>query len=180
MSNNSWCQVLSVAETAGSALTNSTTATSLLPSSAVFTLPANILNIGTRIRVRAGGKISTAASSPGTLTLSTIFGSTAVFSTGASGTLVTSASNLTWVAEWHLTTLSIGGGTSATVLGLGVVNSFVFSATTPVFVVPSSSPAAGTGFASTSAQTVDFYGTWSVASSSNSITLLDYELALLN
>lgn len=156
----------------GSALTNSTTATSIIPAANKITLPAQYFDrIGKRLRIRAAGRISTAASTPGTLTLDVRFGSTIVFNGGASGTLATSASNLTWEAEMELVCRALGSGTSATVLGVGKLISAALSATTPILLLPTSAPAAGTGFDSTASQTVDLFATWSVASASNSITL---------
>src|SRR5689334_25347623 len=100
---NTWNATLITQQAVGTALTNTTTATSLLNGQAKFTLPAQFLDvIGSKLRVRASGRISTAASSPGTLTLDIRFGSVVVFNRGASGTLATSASNLTWKFEADL------------------------------------------------------------------------------
>lgn len=180
MSSNSWNQTLITAQTDGTALTNSTSATSILPAAAKFTLPANILQIGTALRIRASGRMSTAAATPGTITFDVRFGSTVVFNGGASGTLATSATNLTWDLEAYLTCRSIGASTSATVLGTGRLISAALSASTPTLLLPSSAPAVGTGFDSTTSQVVDLFATWSVASASNTITLHNFELALLN
>lgn len=180
MSSNSWNQSLITQQVDGSALTNSTTPTSILAAAAKFVLPANLLQIGTKLRVKAHGRISTAASSPGTLTLDVRFGSTVVFNGGASGTVATSATNLTWDLEVDLTCRSIGASTSATMLGVGRLISAALSASTPIMLLPTSSPGAGTGFDSTASQTVDLFATWSVQSASNSIRCDSYELILLN
>lgn len=180
MSSNSWNQTLITAQSDGSALSNTTTPTSILPAAAKFTFPANLLQIGTAFRVRAAGRISTAASTPGTLTMDVRFGSVVVFNGGASGTLATSATNLTWDLEMILTCRSIGASTSATMLGTGRLITAALSASTPTMLLPTSAPAAGTGFDSTSSFVVDLFATWSASSASNSITLHNYELALLN
>ena len=180
MSSNSWVQLLSRQYTDGTALTNTTTATSIIPVAEKFTLPAGILFPGTRLRVRAAGRISTAAATPGTITFDVRFGSVVVFNGGASPTVATSASNLTWVLDVELECRTYGASTSATVLGTGTLVSAALSATTPIMLLPASSPAAGTGFDSTASQAVDFYATWSVASASNTITLHDFALSLLN
>src|SRR5690348_1670265 len=155
MSSNSWNQTLITQQVDGSALTNSTTATSILAAAAKFVLPANLLQIGTKLIVRAGGRISTAAATPGTLTLDLRFGSTVVFNGGASGTVATSASNLSWLLEMELTCRSIGASTSATMLGIGKLTSAALSASTPIMLLPTSSPGVSTGFDSTASQTVD-------------------------
>jgi hypothetical protein len=160
----------------GTALTNTTTPTSLLAAAAKFTIPANFLQIGRELVVRAAGRISTAGSSPGTFTFDVRFGSVIAFNGGASGTLAVSASNLTWIFESVLTCRSIGASTSATMLGSGTLISAALSATTPIQLLPASSPAAGTGFDSTAAFVVDVFGTWSVANASNSIRLDQFSL----
>jgi len=153
----------------GTALTNTTTPTSILAGAAKFTLPSNWWRIGRELRLRAAGRISTAASTPGTLTFDARLGSVVVFSGGASVTLATSASNLTWVLDMYLTCRSIGASTIATILGSGLLTSAVLSATVPVQLLPASSPAAGTGFDSTAAAVLDLFATWSVANASNTL-----------
>lgn len=180
MSSNSWNQTLLTQQIDGTALTNTTTATSILPGAAKYVLPANLLQIGTKLRIKASGRISTAAATPGTLTFDVRFGSVVVFNGGASGTVATSASNLTWDLEADLVCRSIGASTSATMYGSGRLISAALSATTPIMLLPVSSPAAGTGFDSTASQTVDLFATWSVASASNSIRCDSYEIVLLN
>jgi len=165
------------AQVDGSALSNTTTATSILPGAAKWTYPAGFFAApGYHLKVYAAGKISTAASSPGTLTLDFRIGSVVVFNGGASGTLATSASNVTWELDMDMTVRSIGNGTSATILGTGKLISAALSATTPIQLLPTSSPAAGTGFDSTTAAVCDLFGTWSVASASNTITLNQFLL----
>lgn len=181
MSNNSWNQTLVTAQAVGAALTNTVTPTSLLPTAARFNFPSNFLAIGQKWRFRASGKISTAASAPGTITLDVRLGaSTVIFNGGASPTLAVSAANLTWIYEADLTCISIGGGTSATMLGTGELKSAALSATVPVMLLPVSSPVVGTGFDSTASNFIDLFATWSVASASNSIQLQQYELVLAN
>lgn len=180
MSANSWRQQLTRNYQDGSALTNTTTATSIIPAAEKFVLPSNIFFPGTRLHLSAAGRISTAASTPGTITLDLRFGSTVVFNGGASPTLATSASNVTWKLEADLVCRAYGTGTSTTLLGTGVLTSAALSATTPIMLLPASSPAAGTGFDCTASQTADFFATWSVASASNTITLHDFALELFN
>jgi len=178
---NTWNGTLITQQAVGTALTNSTTATSLLNGQSKFTLPAQFLDtIGSKLRVRASGRISTAASTPGTLTLDIRFGSVVVFNGGASGTLATSATNLTWKFEADLYVLTVGSSTTATAYGSGILTSAALSATTPVMLLPTSAPAAGTGFDSTTASVVDFFATFSVANASNSIRCDDYELISCN
>lgn len=174
---NTWNSTLQTQQGVGSALTNSTTPTSLLPGQAKFTLPAQALQwIGQKLRVKASGRISTAASTPGTLTLDIRFGSIVVFNGGASPTLAVSAANLTWRLEADLTVLTLGSATAATLYGAGELKSAALSASTPIMLLPVSSSGAGTGFDSTIANVVDFFGTFSVANASNSIRCDEFEL----
>ena len=179
MASNSWNQTFAVAQSDGTALTNTTTATSLLPAHAKYTMPGGMSKPGDVWRVRAAGRISTAASTPGTFTFDVRAGTTTVvFNGGASGTLATSASNLTWWLEILMTVRAVG--TSGNLLGTGCLTSAALSATTPVMLLPASSPAVGSNVdLTTGGFQWDLYGTWSVASASNTITLHQYELALL-
>lgn len=180
MSYNSWYQVLKSMQGAGPTLVSSSTPTSLLTGQAKYVMAAGwIDNLSNRLRINAHGKISTLGASPGTFTIDVRFGSVVVFNGGASG-LATSASNLTWDLTIDLIPQTVGSGTSATMLGVGKWGSFAISATVPWFFMPASSPAAGTGFDSTTSFTVDMFGTWSVSNAANSITCTDYELASLN
>lgn len=180
MSSNSWLQTVTRVQGDGTALTNSTTPTSIIPAAEKFVMPANFFSPGTRFKIRAFGRMSTAASSPGTLTFDLKFGSTTVWSSGATGTLATSATNLSWLLEATLQCRAYGASTSTTLIGGGSLLSAALNATTPLMLVPASAPAVGTGFDCTASQAVDFYGTWSAASASNTITLHDFELILSN
>ncbi len=186
MSSNSWNQTLITAQVDGTALTNSTTATSLLPAAAKFSMPANLLKIGDVLRVRAVGRISTVVTTPGTLTLDVRFGSTVVFNGGAMALNTTAQTNATWDLEVYLTVRSIGATTTATVLGTGkwssraiVGSAAAGSGAGGTLLLPDTAPAVGTGFDSTASFVVDLFGTWSVANASNSIQVHQFELALL-
>ena len=178
---NSWNQTLVTMQADGTALSNTTTPTSIIRPEARIYLGAGIMDVpGLKFRVKASGRISTAASTPGTLTLDLRLGSTVVFNGGASGTLATSATNLTWDLEIDLTLRSVGNSTTATLLGTGRLLSAALSATTPIMLLPASAPAVGTGFDSTTSQQLDLFATWSAASSSNSITCHQYEVVIPN
>jgi hypothetical protein len=169
----------------GSALSNSTTATSILPAGAKKTLPANFFRqVGQKLRIRAHGRISTVVTTPGTLTFAFRLGPTAniVVAQSQAFTLSTSAkTNVGWFLDWMLTLRAIGGGTAANFMHQGVWTSEACGATTVAGeaksgAIQSSAPAVGTGFDETVASLADLYATWSVANSSNSIQLHGYEL----
>jgi hypothetical protein len=181
MPSNSWEGLLAVLKAAGPAVTNTTTATSLLGTGASqdarFNLPSNFLNLGTSLTIDAAGVISTASSGPGTLTFSVQIGSSVVFAGPASGTLVASAASYPFTIHIDLTARAVGGGTNATIEGVGQLFSTALSTTTPVQIL---TPATSSGFDSTASGFVDLFATWSVASSSNSINLTNYRLMSCN
>jgi hypothetical protein len=175
---NSWNQTVAQLQAAGPTLSNSVSQTSLLNGQAKWTIPAGFLQyIGDKLRVKAGGIMSTAASSPGTFTFTVMFGTIAAYSGGASGTLATSASSAPFKLEIDLNVRSVGSGTSATVEGSGRLETIALSATTPVQIL--ACPGSLTGFDSTVSFQIDLQGTWSSAQSGNSITVQDYELISL-
>ena len=186
MSSNSWNQTLITSQGDSTALSNTTTATSILPAAAKFTMPANLLKIGDILRVVARGRISTVVTTPGTLTLDVRFGSVVAFNGGAMSLNTTAQTNATWEFFADLYVRSIGASTSATVLGAGrwssraIIGSAAAGSGGPGnLLLPDTAPAAGTGFDSTTSFVVDLFGTWSVANASNSITTHQFELALL-
>lgn len=181
--NNTFYQSLIAAQSAGSALTNSTVATSLLPSHAKVTLPQNFFwYTGQKLRVIASGSISTVITTPGTFAFDLKFGSTIVFA-GANMTLnVNAQTNTHWYLEIDLTARAVGS--SANLMGVGRWSSHaVIGSSAPsaggagTHMLPyNTAPAVGTNFDSTATQQIDLFGTWSVANASNSITLHQFEV----
>lgn len=174
---NQWAGALITAQKPGAALTNTVTATSLLPSGAQFNFPSNYWQIGTRIRVTAAGILSTAASAPGTLTLDFRVGGT-VMASAVTGTVVTSLTNVAWDLHFDLTLQAIGNGTGANFYANGKLLTTAQSAATPI--VLASGTAVTSGFNSTGSNYLDVFGTWSVASASNTITLQQFMVEMLN
>ena len=172
---NTWDQSLAVMQAAGPALTNSNAQTSVLDAQAKFTMPAGFLQyIGDKMRIKAAGTISTAASSPGTFAWTLMFGTIAVYLGGTSPTLVTGLSNAPWRLEVDFTVRSVGSGTAASISGDGAFAGAL--AASPIVLA---CPGPLTGFDSTVSFLVDLQGTFSVASASNSLTCQNYELISL-
>lgn len=168
--------VLAASQADSTALTNSTTATTILHGSGVATIPAGILQVGSTIKITLRGRISTVVTTPGTLTLDVRFGAVIVFNGGAISLNTTAQTNATFEAEFILTVRALGTTTSANVLGTGRFSSRATigsgaAGTTGVYtqLLPETAPAVGTGFDSTAAQAVNVFGTWSVANAANSI-----------
>jgi len=183
MSLQTWVETLIVAQVDGSALSNSTTATSILPAAAKYTLPAGFFSAaGKALRVTARGRLSNIVTTPGNLTLDVRFGSTVVFNGGAVAMNTTAKTNVSFEFETILTCRAIGA--SANLMGIGSLTSesMVGSAanTALTALLPLSAPAVGNNFDSTTAQVVDLFATFSIANSGNSITVHEYLLEALN
>lgn len=187
MSFQTWQETLIVAQSAGSALSNSTTATTLLPGHAVTTLPAGYFaTAGKQLKVLAMGRLSNLVTTPGTLTLDVRFGGTVVFNGAAMQLSSTAHTNVPWWLEILLTCRTVGG--SANLMGQGRMTSQALSltavadsTTTPAtLLLPNTAPAVGTNFAATSTQQVDLFGTFSIANAANAITLEQYSLISMN
>jgi hypothetical protein len=178
------------AQSDGTALANSTTETSLLPTQGLWTLGANYFDTpGQTLRIRAMGRISTVVTTPGTLTFRMKFNTTpiAVATSGALALNVAAKTNVTWILDWDLTCRTVGSGTAATLMFSGQWQSEAVIASPAAgaggaasHIFPASAPAVGTGFASTVANLVDLTAQWSVANAANSIQLHTYKLESLN
>jgi hypothetical protein len=84
MSLQRWGETLITAQGAGPTLSNSVTATSILPPQAKITLPNNYFNdVGREFRISGMAQVSNVVTTPGTLTLDIRFGATVVFNGGA-------------------------------------------------------------------------------------------------
>jgi hypothetical protein len=188
MSLNSWVETLVTAQIDGTALANTTTATSIIPPAARFTIPAGYFSIGKKLRVRSGGRISTVVTTPGTLTLDLRFGaSTVQFNGGAMALNIVAKTNVSWFFDCTLTCRSIGNSTLATIIGMGVWESeAVIGSPLPSvggsgnFILPASAAAVGTGFDSTVSNVLDLFATWSVANAANSIQVHTFSVEAMN
>lgn len=172
-------RILNVGED-GTALSNSTTPTSILPSARKVTLPSYFFDrVGKALILRAAGRISTVVTTPGTLTLELKLGSIVVATSGAM-TLNTSAqTNTPWVLEMECALRTIGAGTAATLFMQGLFRSHAVIGSSAIgsggagcqMLPYNAAPAVGNGFDATASQLLDLFATWSVANASNSIQL---------
>lgn len=166
----------------GSALANSTTQTSLLPSACLTgILPAGFFSRIARSLVFCfSGRISTVVTTPGTLTLTVRAGSVDVFSSGAMTLNTTAQTNVNWTFEGELIARAKGGGTSTTLFpkACRFLSHAVIGSPAPtaggggVHLLPyNAAPAVGSGFDNGAAQLLNIMATWSTANASNSIQL---------
>lgn len=186
MSLQTWHESLIASIGDSTALTASTTPTSIIPAAAKLTLPANYFYVGRMIRILAHGRISNIVTTPGTLALELKFGATSVAASGAMALNIVAKTNVPWSLEWDLTCRAVGSGSSANLMHQGrwwsesVIGAPLPSAGgVPCHMLPNSAPAVGTGFDSTSSQVVDLFGTWSL-NNANSITCHQFTLIALN
>jgi hypothetical protein len=176
MSQSAYREALVTGQFDSTPYTASTTPTSILPSNAVFSPPAGkFQSIGNVMRMTAHGRMSNIVTTPGTLTLSVMFGAIIVATSVINLNAVAKA-NVPWSLEWDLTLRSVGGGTLATCMHQGRFTSeSVVGSPLPtvggagIAMLPNATPAVGTGFNSTIAFAVDLFATWSL-NNANSIT----------
>lgn len=192
MSNQSWQQTLAFAPIAGTTLVSSAAATSIIPPAARCALNPPYFSIGTLLRIKASGVISTLTAAPGTLTFAVNLGTIAVpiiaWTSGAIALNVTAQTNAAWLLEILLTCRAVGVGTNSNLIGQGelktraLLGAPAVGTTQGVGVapLPDTAPVVGTGFDSTLQQTVDLFATWSISNAANSLTLYQYTLESLN
>lgn len=145
------------AEAASTALTNSVTETNF--DNSALTIPANSLNLGDVIRVRAQG-ICTATNSTDTFTGRIKLGSTTVLTTGA----VDVANNDIFYLEGDIVIRTIGASGTAVASGLIALGAAGTATARPQFM-------ASTTVDTTAAITAAVSGQWSVANAGNSCRL---------
>lgn len=182
-----WVETIASSQADSTAVTNTVTETSMLPSNANVILPSNyFINLGQTLYVRAFGRSSTVVTTPGTLQLSVKLGGT-----GASGTAVatfttptlttTAQTNVTWWLEWFLQ-LRVTGS-SAQFMHTAQFTSAILNndTTTPrTTMFPTTAPAVGTAFDARSSQQFDLTAKYSVANAANSIQTHGFTLQSLN
>lgn len=166
---------LGVSQSDGATLSGTTTPTSILPSHALYTLGAQQIDFpGRRFVARAFGRLSTAASSQGNLTIDLRLGSV-IIATSQAMALAASQTNITWRLEWELISRAVGS--AASFIHAGDIKSAALSG---LVLIPASAPAVGSTFDSTDAAKLNFYATFSSSSGSNSITCHGFSLESFN
>jgi hypothetical protein len=188
MSLATWQETIINAQVDGSALTNTTTPTSLLPAASKFTLPTNFFSvIGKVVRVTAHGRISTVVTSPGNFTFDLRFGATAVMSSGAIPLNIVAKTNVPWFYQMVGTLRAIGASANFMPGGFWLSEAALNVAVPATGPGPggntlpyNTAPVVGSNFDSTASQVIDFYGTWGTANGSNSITLHQFLFEALN
>jgi hypothetical protein len=182
-----WVETLISTQADGTAVTNTTTETTLLPSHANIILPSNYSDhVGQAFEWFALGRASTVVTTPGTLTLRLKFGGVgaagaAVVTTGAITLTTTAQTNDTWLLRGCGWVRTVGSAASLMFGGQftsGILNN---STTAPAdWAYPNTAPAVGATYDSRASNQVDFTAQWSVANAANSIQLHGFWLKALN
>jgi hypothetical protein len=174
---------------AGSALTNTTTATIISPRGNTTPLPyippgffSAAYGANRALRIVARGIVSTAASTPGTLTIASYFATTDTATPGtsvaASGgfTPATSLSSAIW--EFDATITCSAPGPTPNLYAMGRLEVNPTAAAGAAYGVGSTS--AVTALSTEAAYYLQIQATWGSASASNTITMYDTEVWGLN
>lgn len=186
MSRQYWSETLAWATASGTAVTNTTTETIIFPN---VTIPANYLQDGRGLRLRAIGQISTGTGPP-----TMIFG---VRWGGVGGTLLCKTAACTMVASitaslWDIDVMiqTRSNGSSGSLMANGIgrvcagVAGTVASATGEGLVTPLTAGGVITPAAVTVDLTADtalsLTATWSASSTSHTLTGLNYTIEALN
>lgn len=189
MSLQSFQETLVCSAGAGPQLSNSTTATSLLKTSDVITLPPCFFDrVGKALRISGMAEVSNVVTTPGTLTIDVRLGAVIAYTSSAMQMSTTAHTSLPLFFQILLVCRAIGSGTSANIMGIGKYTGQVLvngasadsTVTMGTLISPATAPAVGTGFNSTSSNTLDLFGKFSVSTNPTNITLHQYLVESLN
>jgi hypothetical protein len=192
MASQSWGQMIATIPVAGTLYNTYTTAKSMLTSatateasSGFVTLPPGFFQRGARLEIDVFAGLSSIVTTPGTVTIEFHVGNVIAFTTGA--ILMTTTGNvlLPLTGKIWLTCRAVGNGTlcqmmgQSTWWGQGIQQSgaAAANATNGATVQgPNTSPALGTGFDSTTAQTIDLWAGFSISQATNGFQLQQYRV----
>lgn len=177
MSRQFWGESLWWATADGTAVDDTTTEEIIFPN---ITIPANYMQDGRVLRIRAYGKLSTTGTP--TITFAIRWGGVGgtLLATSEAITTASGSANVAWALEAYIQTRSNGATGTLLVIGTVTVNLTASTQTTGVFGV--------SGFDAPAAVTVDLTADtalsltadWSAASASNTLTGMLYTGESLN
>lgn len=174
---------------AGTLFNTYTTAKSVINPTALYTFQPNELTLGTELEIDVGMAISNVVTSQRTFTFQVMMGSIVVWTSGAITTNTASHVLIPSTLKIGLRLDSVGSGTTAKFLGMGVLSGvmWVVSGATgdPVLThaqlqVPFTAPAVGTGFDSTIANVLDFWVGLSASEATTGIQIYKYKARVEN
>jgi hypothetical protein len=177
MSRQYWMEAIAWATADGTAVHTTTTEAILFPN---VTIPANYMQDGRALRIRAFGKLSTTATP--TMTWALRWG-------GVSGTLLATTeaitqgsgvANVNWALEAMIQTRTNGATGTLLVMGEMQVHTSATAVLANVFGVSGFDAPAAVTCDLTTDQALSLTGDWSASSASNTITGMIYTLESLN
>lgn len=169
----SYVQVLTAQRAAVTIVSNSAVANSIIDQQDLVTLSPGWLFPGAQFTIEMDGAISVVAGGSPTFTFNLMFGAIAVWSSGAIPTLATVASLLAFKMKLDLRLDSVGISNAAKFIGTAGFDCAAMVNARQV--VPTTSPAPGTGFNSTIANIADMQCTMSVANAGNGVRVDNYK-----
>ena len=189
MSVQTWQELITSQNAAGTSFGTFTTAKTVINPTALVSLPPNYLYAGKMLRVRVRGGIGTLVTTPGTITFQVMMGSIVAWTSGAVQLNATAHTNLPFALDVDLRLDTAGNGTTAKFLGIGTLTGIMFTLTAGQtdatntggsFMVPATAPAVGTGFDTTIANVLDFWTGFSISNAANTVQIYTYTVEALN
>lgn len=161
----------------GSALASSTTLTDISPTPHIK-LPANLLEVGSILRLRAAGQFSNTATP--TLLLGFYYGAVAGVALGATAatTTTTGATAWPWVMEYQGRVRALG--TSGQLVGQGYVHLGTSLTVLTNVALPATAGARTVTIDTTVEKTITVGAQWGTSSASNTITCDELSVELLS
>lgn len=174
---------LTALSVAGTLFNTYTTAKTILPAANVVTLPANWFAVGKVIMIEGVVGLSNIVTTPGLFNLQVKLGSVVAFDTGNIQLNATAHTLLPLWFKIMLTCRAVGSGTSANLMGQGIVYGVAPTVTAgqtdgantmSVLNAPATAPAVGTGFDSTTTNNLDLWAGFTISNSGNGIQVQQY------
>lgn len=177
MSRQYWGELLAWATSDGTPVANTTTETIIFPD---VTIPANYMQDGRVLRLKASGKLSTTATP--TMTWALRWGGVAgiLLATTEAITMGSGVANVNWVLEVTIVTRTNGAAGTLLVIGTLGIHTAVGTVLINVFGVSGFDAPAPVAVDLTIDKALSLTADWSAASASNTLTGLIYTLEALN
>jgi hypothetical protein len=177
MSRQYWSEGLAWQTQDAAAIANTVTESILCP---YVTIPANFVQDGRLLRLRAFGKLSTTGTP--TMTFSIRLGgvSGVLLAVTEALTMGSGVANVNWSIEAYIQVRSNGATGVVLVFGEVKVHTAAGTVLQNVFSVSGYDAPAGVAVDLTADQLLSLTGTWGTANASNTITGMMYELEALN
>lgn len=178
-------QVLASAKRTGTLFNTYTTAKRVINDEDVVNWPGNSMPLGTRLKILVAGALSNVATTPGNVFFQVMMGPTANIIAWTSGNLALNASARTLLPfslEIDLKMTAQGTSTSAAFTGFGKFGGIHLTNTDTVINVPTTAPAAGTGWDSVgpSGNVMDFFVGFSNSQAGNGVQIYNYDVLQLS